>query len=109
MPDSLPKTKATEPAQAQDMSGLPSPPDLTVRDEDPVNNEAKKAEPPVLYPTVFPLSPQAWAQRVQPWVMRPEEPFDKQNRIPQVDLPPENIGYQSPFLPYKGAMLKAPI
>jgi hypothetical protein len=58
---------------------------------------------------VYPLSPEALAQRVQAWVVNPQEPFDKLNRIPQVDLPPDNIGYQSPFRPYKGNMLKPPM
>jgi len=81
-----------------------------VRDEDPLDEQATggSTTPRLFYPTVYPLSPDVWASRVQAWVVNPQEPFDKLNRIPQVDLPPDNIGYQSPFLPYKGAMLKHP-
>lgn len=110
MPDSPLNTVApVSPKSSNDLSGLPSPPDLTVRDDNPLDDETKKAPPASPYPTVYPLSAEALAQRVQAWVMNPHEPFDKLNRIPLVDLPPENIGYQSPFLPYKGAVLKPPM
>jgi hypothetical protein len=113
MPDLPQKIEATKPITLEDLSGLPSPPDLSLKDVKRSENEVKDDSPSAVsshpYPTVYPLSPEALALRVQAWVVNPQEPFDKLNRIPQVDLPPENIGYQSPFLPYKGATLKRPI
>ncbi len=103
------KNNQPAPSTPDDLSGLPSPPDLSLKGGKPSEDDEKQEVGVTFYPTHYPLSADALASRVRAWVLNPQEPFDKLNRIPQVDLPPDNIGYQSPFLPYKGAMLKRPM
>ena len=109
MPDSPKNTNPSSPEQTVDLSDLPSPPDLNKRNDASSEQEGEKGSPKPIYPSTYPLSPQALAERVQSWVKNPQDPFDRLNRLPQVDLPPENIAYQSPFLFYKGATLKPPM
>jgi hypothetical protein len=109
MSDSPEKTSSPTPEKTLDLSDLPSPPDLSKRNDSSSEQEGEKGTSKPIYPTTYPLSPQALAERVQSWVKNPQDPFDRLNRLPQVDLPPENIAYQSPFLFYKGATLKPPM
>lgn len=109
MPDSPKNPNPSSPEQMEDWSHLPSPPDLSKQKEASSEEEDQKASTKTAYPTTYSLSPQALAERVQSWVKNPHDPFDKLNRLPQVDLPPENIAYQSPFLYHKGATLKSPM
>ena len=106
MPKS-PSSETSEPTpQEGDWSDLPSPPQLGKANKNALNDKEERDASQTFPPTIYPLSPERLAQRVQAWVVNPYEPFDKINRLPQVDLPPENIGYQSPFLPHKGNVIK---
>ncbi len=109
MPDSLKNTTPSSPEQTVDWTHLPSPPDLNKQNHASLEEEDQKASTKAAYPTTYSLSPQALAERVQSWVKNPQDPFDRLNRLPQVDLPPENIAYQSPFLYHKGTTLKPPM
>ncbi len=64
--------------------------------------QSPPTSPPSI-PTQYPLPAEALLARTQAWMIEPERlSLRKDNQKPLVDLPPENIANQSPFLPHKG-------